>query len=258
MANKVIVCGMDTSTLPKVSNTENITLLKEVRNNVPGAKQEFIYNNMRLVLSIVQRFKINQSMIDDVFQVGVLGLIKAMNGFNTNINVQFSTYAVPMIIGEIKRYLRERTGIRVTRSLRDIAYHSMQAKEQLLKEGVEATNEAIAKRLGIDVTRVNNAMNAISDPVSIFDTIYESKDGSISLIEQLEDKQSYEENWIENALLQKGIKNLSKKEKEILMLRYYVGKTQIEISQDIGISQAQVSRLEKTALESLREMFSLD
>jgi len=255
MANKVIVCGMDTSTLPKVTNSENIALLKEVRNKIPGAKQEFIYNNMRLVLSIVQRFKINQSMIDDVFQVGILGLIKAMNGFNTNINVQFSTYAVPMIIGEIKRYLRERTSIRVTRSLRDIAYHSLQTKEQLLKEGVEPTNEEIAKKLGIDVSLVDDAMNAISDPVSLFDTIYESKDGTISLIEQLEDKQSYEENWIESTLLQKGINNLSKKERDILILRYYVGKTQIEISQDIGISQAQVSRLEKTALESLRELF---
>lgn len=255
MANKVFVCGMDTSTLPKISNKDNIELLKQVHKKTPGAKQEFIYNNMRLVLSIVQRFRLNTESIDDVFQVGIIGLIKAMNGFNTNINVQFSTYAVPMIMGEIKRFMRDKTSIKVTRSLRDIAYHSLQAKEKLLKQGIEPSIEEISKEINIPPKRIKDALDAISDPVSLFDTIYEGKDGSISLIEQLEDSHKYEDNWIENTLLSKSMTRLSNRERDILTLRYYLGKTQTEISEEIGISQAQVSRLEKTALELLREQF---
>lgn len=255
MSNKVFVCGMDTSTLPKITNKENINLLTKVRNKEAGAKQEFIYNNMRLVLSTIKRFKFAQELTDDVFQVGIIGLIKAMNGFNLNINVQFSTYAVPMIMGEIKRFLRSRTSIKVSRSLRDTAYHALQAKEQLSKQGKEATTKNIAEILNTTAKQIEDAFNAISDPISLFETIYEGKDGSVSLIEQLEDNCKYEENWIESSLLENGIKTLSSREKQILILRYYVGKTQTEISQEIGISQAQVSRLEKTALLTLKKLF---
>ena len=253
MSNKVSICGIDTSTLPKATNNEIIELIKKAHKGDKDARETCIYYNMRLVLSIVQRFPLQASAVDDVFQVGMVGLIKAIDNFDTSIGVQFSTYAVPMIIGEIKRFQRDRTSIKVSRSLRDIAYKALQAKEDIEKNSnEEATILEIAKKIDVAPHKVSNSLSAIMDPISIFENVFGEGDESLQLLDQINDKSSSEDIWIEKTVLNEGIKRLNPKEQNIVMLRYFVGKTQTEISEEIGISQAQVSRLEKEAIKHIK------
>ncbi len=253
MANKVVICGIDTSTLPKVSNEQMIELLKKCQSGDNFAREQCIFYNMRLVLSLVQRFNIQKDSIDDVFQVGMVGLIKSIDNFNPNLGVQFSTYAVPMIIGEIRRFQRDRTSIKVTRSLRDIAYRALQAKEEIEKSSnTEASISDIASKINEKPHTVSDSLYAIMDPVSIFDNVYSDGEDSLQLFDQIKDPKSTEDNWIERTTLNDGINGLPDREKNILYLRYFVGKTQTEISDEIGISQAQVSRLEKDAIKHIK------
>lgn len=253
MSNKVVICGIDTSTLPKVSNEQMIELLKKSQGGDHSAREQCIFYNMRLVLSLVQRFNIQKSSIDDVFQVGMVGLIKSIDNFNTNLGVQFSTYAVPMIIGEIRRFQRDRTSIKVTRSLRDVAYRALQAKEELERySDEEASIIDIANKINEKPHTVSDSLYAIMDPVSIFDNVYSDGEDSLQLFDQIKDPKSTEDNWIEKTTLTDGINILPEREKDILYLRYFVGKTQTEISDEIGISQAQVSRLEKDAIKHIK------
>lgn len=253
MANKVMICGIDTSTLPKVSNSDMIELLKQCQSGDSEAREKCIFYNMRLVLSIVQRFNLAKDVVDDVFQVGMVGLIKSIDNFNVNLGVQFSTYAVPMIIGEIRRFQRDRTSIKVTRSLRDVAYRALRAKEEIEKNSIEeASILDIAKKINEKPHTVSDSLHAIMDPISIFENVYSDGDDSLQLFDQIKDSKSTEENWIEKTILDDGINCLPERERNILHLRYYIGKTQTEISNEIGISQAQVSRLEKDAIKHIK------
>ena len=254
MANKVCICGIDTNALPKVSPQKMLELLKEIKNGNTDARELCIFYNMRLVLSIVQRFNLPKEIVDDVFQVGMVGLIKSIDNFNTDLGVQFSTYAVPMIIGEIKRFQHERTSVKVSRSIREIAYEALEAKEKLEKDSEkDATILEISSLIGKKPSEVSNALYSIMDPVSLFDTIYSDDGDNLMVLDQLKDNKHSEENLIEKSVLVDTINKLSSKEREILKLRYYTGKTQTEISSIVGISQAQVSRLEKNALKQLYE-----
>ncbi len=253
MANKVMICGIDTSTLPKISNAEMIELLKKCQSGNEEAREQCIFYNMRLVLSIVQRFNLTKDVVDDVFQVGMVGLIKSIDNFNVNLGVQFSTYAVPMIIGEIRRFMRDRTSIKVTRSLRDVAYRALKAKEEIEKNSIEeASILDIAKKIDESPHIVSDSLYAIMDPVSIFENVYSDGEDSLQLFDQIKDSKSTEENWIEKTILEDGINELPERERNILHLRYFIGKTQTEISNEIGISQAQVSRLEKDAIKHVK------
>ncbi len=252
MANKVCICGIDTSSLPKSTNKELMKVMEEIKQGKDGAREKFIMLNMRLVLSIVQRFTVKESASDDIFQVGMVGLLKAIDNFDTSIGVRFSTYAVPMIIGEIKRFLRDSSSLKVTRSLRDVAYKALQVRESLMKtENDEPTIDKIALGLDMPVKDVACALDAISEPVSLFDTVYNDDNDSFLVMDQIKDS-STEDSWIENTLLHQAINDLDEREQQILYLRYYIGKTQMEISDEIGISQAQVSRLEKNAIKSIK------
>lgn len=254
MANKVLICGIDTSKLPRVTNDELIELLHKIKNGDDQAKNHFIMCNMRLVLSICGRFSTTKSNVDDVFQVGVIGLLKAIDNFNLDYNVRFSTYAVPMIIGEIRRFLRDNSALKVTRSLRDTAYKALSVREEIQRTTyIEPTVEEIAKKLNLPIYDVACALDAISEPISIYDPVYNDDEGNFTVIDQLKDPIS-EDNWIEQTALQEALQGLSKREREIINLRYFVGKTQTEISNEIGISQAQVSRLEKNAIKILKEV----
>lgn len=254
MANKVSICGIDTSKLPRATNQELLELLQKIKTGDQEAKDHFILCNMRLVLSICGRFSTTKANIDDVFQVGTIGLLKAIENFNLDFNVKFSTYAVPMIIGEIRRYLRDNSALKVTRSVRDTAYRALSVREELQKETcIEPTIDEIAKKLKLPIQEVACALDAISDPVSIYDPVYNDDDGNFSFIDQIKDSTS-EDMWIEQTSLKDSIQMLSKREREIITLRYFVGKTQMEISNEIGISQAQVSRLEKNAIKVLKEI----
>lgn len=249
---KVVICGLDTSTLPKLNNQEITDLMKKLKNGDEQARQQFIIGNMRLVLCVVQRFMGRKENIDDIFQVGCVGLIKAIDNFDTTLNVKFSTYAVPMIIGEIRRFLRDNNSVRVSRSLRDTAYKALQAREALeLKSNNEPTMEEIAAAIDMPVREVVYALDAISDPVSLFDPVYHDGGDTITLVDQLRDEKNSDENWTENVALKESIRKLAERERQILYLRYFEGKTQIEVSEEIGISQAQVSRLEKNALKAI-------
>lgn len=253
MANKVIICGVNTSSLPKISAKEMQDLLTKYKSGTTNLKEDLIMYNLRLVLSIVQRFDIKEFNIDDVFQVGIIGLIKSIDNFDINIGVKFSTYAVPMIIGEIKRFLRDNTSLKITRSLRDIAYKALQAKQELLNlTNNEPRLEEIAEHINTPLKEVACAMEAICDPISIYESAFRDNDDSIEIIDQLKDV-SFEESWIDKSLLYDAINHLDAREKEILIMRYFIGKTQMEISNEIGISQAQVSRLEKNALKAIKE-----
>ncbi|HEY8390385.1 MAG TPA: RNA polymerase sporulation sigma factor SigG [Clostridia bacterium] len=249
---KVVICGLDTSTLPKLSNQEIMDLMKKLKAGDEEARQQFIIGNMRLVLCVIQRFMGRKENIDDIFQVGCVGLIKAIDNFDTSLNVKFSTYAVPMIIGEIRRFLRDNNSVRVSRSLRDTAYKALQAREALeLKSNNEPTMEEIAAAIDMPVREVVYALDAISDPVSLFDPVYHDGGDTITLVDQLRDEKNSDENWTENVALKESIRKLAERERQILYLRYFEGKTQIEVSEEIGISQAQVSRLEKNALKTI-------
>lgn len=255
MSNKVVVSGIDTNSLPKPKDNELEKLMHSVKLGSAESRQEFIFLNMRLVLSIVQRFNLSESSTDDVFQVGIIGLIKAIDNFDESVGVKFSTYAVPMIIGEIKRYLRDSSSLKVTRSLRDIAYKALLVKQELQKKNSdEPSIEKLASALELPVLDVALALDACVEPVSLYDSLSSGDPDSLLVMDQIKDPTS-EDNWIEKTIIEKGLINLPEKEKNIIIMRYFTGKTQTEISSEIGISQAQVSRLEKNALKILRSQF---
>ena len=249
---KVEICGVDTAGLPKLSAKESEELLKRLKSGDKEARDRFIVGNMRLVLSLVKRFRIKNMGADDVFQAGCVGLIKAIDGFDLKVGVKFSTYAVPMIIGEIKRYLRDGNSLRVSRSIRDMAYRVLKAREEIESRDEEATIEKIAAALSVAEREVVYALDAISDPVSIYEPVYNKAGDTLLLMDQLCDEKNTDEAWTEKVALTEAMEKLGEREKKILYLRYYQGKTQTEISEEVGISQAQVSRLEKNALQNIR------
>lgn len=250
MYKKVDICGINTALLPKRSNAEIEMLLIRLKNGDLSVKDEFIRSNLRLVLSITQKFSSSNENIDDIFQIGCIGLIKALDNFDLKFNVKFSTYAVPMIIGEIKRYLRDSTSVKVSRSLKDIAYKTLKIKEEAA--GKSISNEKIASILGVKEELINDAMQAITEPCSLYENLYQSDNEKTTVMDQVKDEKNNENSWIDNISLREAIKTLSKKEKEIIELRYYKGKTQVQVAAKIGISQAQVSRIEKNALSMLK------
>ena len=252
MSNKVFIAGIDTSKLPRATNAELIELMKKIKLGDEEARNQFVMFNMRLVLSICGRFNTTKNNIDDVFQVGTIGLLKSIDNFNPEIGVRFSSYAVPMIIGEIRRFLRDSNEFKVTRGLRDIAYKALTKKEELLRlSNDEPTLDEIANELNIPIQDVAMALDAISDPVSLYESVFSDDDGNFLVLDQIKDPTS-EDTWLENASLIDAIKTLDSREQDILNLRYFQGKTQTEISEEIGISQAQVSRLEKNALKTIK------
>lgn len=252
--NKVEICGVNTAKLRVLRDEEKRELLSKARDGDTNARDMLIDGNLRLVLSIIQRFSSRKESLDDLFQVGCIGLIKAIDNFNVELDVKFSTYAVPMIIGEIRRYLRDNNSIRVSRSVRDLAYRALQAKEELTKDTLsEPTIEEIAKRLGEKKEDISRALEAICEPVSLYDPVYNDSGDSIFIMDQLSDSSSDDELWVEDIALKDAMKKLNQREKRIIDMRFYAGKTQSEIATEIGISQAQVSRLEKGALERLRK-----
>ena len=252
MYNKVFICGVDTSKLPVLKEREKEELLKEVKNGSKTAREKLINGNLRLVLSVIQRFTARGENLDDLFQVGCIGLIKSIDNFDVAQNVKFSTYAVPMIIGEIRRYLRDNNPIRVSRSIKDTAYKAMQVKERLIAERqTEPTVEEIAKELQIPAAEVVIALESIVSPMSLYDPVYSDGGDTIYVLDQVGDNND-DNNWLAEISFREQIKNLSEREKNILTLRFMQGKTQMEVSEEIGISQAQVSRLEKSALERIK------
>lgn len=254
MLGKVEICGVNTAKLKVLSNEETIALLRRTKEGDMGAREQLISGNLRLVLSVIQKFANRGENPDDLFQVGCVGLIKAIDGFDLSQPVRFSTYGVPMIIGEIRRYLRDNSSIRVSRSMRDTAYKVMQAREQLMaKSQREPTVEQIAQALDIPREDVVFAMDAIVEPVSLYDPIYEHGGDTICVMDQVSDNRNTDENWLEHIALKEALKRLGQRERRILALRFYEGKTQMEVSTEVGISQAQVSRLEKNALNTIRK-----
>lgn len=251
--NKVFICGVDTSKLPVLKESQKEALLKKVKNGDNSARDELINGNLRLVLSVIQRFTGRGENLDDLFQVGCIGLIKSIDNFDIRQNVRFSTYAVPMIIGEIRRYLRDNNAIRVSRSIKDTAYKAMQAKEKLAaKKQTEPTVKEIADELKMPIEDVVIALESIVSPVSLYDPVYSDGGDTIYVLDQVGDNND-DRNWLDEISLKEAIKNLSERERNILSLRFMHGKTQMEVSEEIGISQAQVSRLEKGALKRIKE-----
>nr|WP_303740616.1 RNA polymerase sporulation sigma factor SigG [Lutispora saccharofermentans] len=254
MINKVEICGVNTSKLPVLSNAKMMELLKKIRQGDMESREEFIKCNLRLVLSVIQRFNNRGEYVDDLFQVGCIGLIKAIDNFDLEQNVRFSTYAVPMIIGEIRRYLRDNNSIRVSRSLRDIAYKALQVRDKLInKHSKEPTVSEIAKELNLPVEEVVFALDAIQDPLSLFEPIYHDNGDAIYVMDQVADDKNKDDNWVQSIALSEAMRRLNDREKLILNLRFFQGRTQMEVAEEIGISQAQVSRLEKTALSHMRK-----
>ncbi|MBE6691753.1 MAG: RNA polymerase sporulation sigma factor SigG [Ruminococcaceae bacterium] len=257
MYNKVEICGVNTSKLKTLSENEKKRLLQESKAGNKNAREELINGNLRLVLSVIQSFRNRNENPDDLFQVGCIGLIKAIDNFDPTLDVKFSTYAVPMIIGELRRYLRDFNSIRVPRSMRDVAYRALKAKEALsLKLSHEPTVEEIAKEMGEDVKTVSSALDAIMEPISLYDPIYSENGDSLYVLDQIRDDSSNDEIWLDNIAIKNALNTLGEREKSILLMRFYNGKTQTEVSQEIGISQAQVSRLEKNALEKMKKHMS--
>ncbi len=251
---KVEICGINTSKLPILKNEEKEELFKRVQAGDEKAKEEFIYSNLRLVLSVIKKFANRGENIDDIFQVGVIGLIKAINNFDVNQGVKLSTYAVPMIIGEVRRYLRDYNSIRVSRSLRDTAYKALQTKEMLINKNCkEPTIEEIAKELNMDKEDIILALDAIQEPISLFEPVYNDGSDSIFVMDQVKDEKNNDNQWVENISLNEAMKKLNEREKYIIKLRFFEGKTQMEVAEEINISQAQVSRLEKSALKNMRK-----
>lgn len=251
--NRVEICGINTSKLKVLKESEKTALLKRVKQGDKAAREELISGNLRLVLSVIQRFSNRGENPDDLFQVGCIGLIKSIDNFDITQNVRFSTYAVPMIIGEIRRYLRDNNAVRVSRSMRDTAYHAMQAKERLIgRLDREPTVEEIAAEMGIKKEEVVLALEAIVDPISLYEPVYSDGGDTIYVMDQIGDSND-DSSWIDEITLKESIKNLNNREKRILSLRFLEGKTQMEVAAEIGISQAQVSRLEKGALKRIKE-----
>ncbi len=252
--NKVEICGVNTARLPILNGEEKRELLQRARQGDETARKQLIDGNLRLVLSIVQRFSNRRENLDDLFQVGCIGLMKAIDNFDLSMDVKFSTYAVPMIIGEVRRYLRDYNTIRVSRSVRDLAYRALQARERLSKSmNAEPTLSQIAAELNEKEESVHQAIEAIVEPVSLYEPVYSDGGDSMYVMDQIRDENTSDEVWLENIALREALSHLSEREKKIIQLRFYKGKTQMEIASEIGISQAQVSRLEKSALERMRK-----
>ena len=252
--NKVEICGVNTSKLPVLTAEEKAELFRRIKNGDEQARELYIKGNLRLVLSVIRRFQNSSENADDLFQIGCIGLIKAIDNFDTTLQVKFSTYAVPMIIGEIRRYLRDNNTIRVSRSLRDTAYKALQVKERLMAEREkEPSIEEIAKEMGMSRENIVMAMDAIQDPVSLFEPIYHDGGDTLFVMDQVSDEKNGDGLWLENLSLSEAMQHLNEREKKIVNLRFFEGKTQTEVSTEIGISQAQVSRLEKSALQHMRK-----
>ncbi len=251
--NKVEICGVNTSRLPVLTNEEKEELFKKIRSGDDTARETFIKGNLRLVLSVIKRFHNSNENVDDLFQIGCIGLIKAIDNFNTELNVKFSTYAVPMIIGEIRRFLRDNNSIRVSRSLRDTAYKAIYARENLIKKNQkEPSIMEVADEIGIAKEEIVYALDAIQNPMSLYEPVYTDGGDTLYVMDQIKDKKNREENWVEHLSLNEAMKKLNKRESEIISLRFFEGKTQMEVADHIGISQAQVSRLEKNALRIMK------
>ncbi len=254
MQNKVEICGVNTSKLKVLKNDETQALLLRAKQGDMKAREELIAGNLRLVLSVIQRFANRGENVDDLFQVGCIGLIKAIDNFNTDLDVRFSTYGVPMIVGEIRRYLRDNSTMRVSRAMRDTAYKVLQAKEAYMAEHQrEPTVDEIARMLELKREDVVFALDAIVDPVSLYEPVYSDSGDTICVMDQVRDSKNTDENWLEQIALREAIAKLSDREKRILSLRFFQGKTQMEVSTEVGISQAQVSRLEKNALRQIKK-----
>ncbi len=256
MINKVEIASVNTSKLPVLTNKEKNELLAKIKNGDKAAREEFINGNLRLVLSVIQRFNGRGENVDDLFQVGCVGLIKAIDNFDISLNVQFSTYAVPMIIGEVRRHLRDNNPIRVSRSMRDLAYKALQVKEKLLAESQkEPTVEEIAKELNIDKEEVVISLDSIQDPISLQEPVYNEGAESIYVMDQVKDVKNTDEFWADSLSLAEAMKKLNSREKLIVSKRFFDGRTQMEVANEIGISQAQVSRLEKSAIDRIKKMY---
>ena len=256
LIKKVEISGVNTSKLPALSNEEKNELLIRIKNGDMSAREKFINGNLRLVLSVIQRFYNRGENADDLFQIGCVGLIKAIDNFDLNQNVQFSTYAVPMIIGEIRRYLRDNNQIRVSRSIRDLAYKVLQVKERVVRQtGKEPSIEEIAKELGVEREEIAMSLDAIQDPLSLQEPIYKDGTENLYVMDQVKDNKNIDEKWVENLTIAQALKKLNSREKEIIARRFFDGRTQMEVAEEIGISQAQVSRLEKCAISRIRKAY---
>jgi len=256
LINRVEIANVNTSKLQVLTVEETKTLFKKMQEGDKSAREELINGNLRLVLSVIQRFCGRGENADDLFQVGCVGLIKAIDNFDTSLDIQLSTYAVPMIIGEIRRYLRDNNMVRVSRSVRDLAYKVLQAKEKLSREnGKEPTIEEIAKELDVEREEVVLSLDAIQDPVSLQEPVYNDGADSLYIMDQVKDKKNTDELWAENITMNEALKRLNDKERMIIDKRFFMGRTQMEVADEIGISQAQVSRLEKTALEHIKRLY---
>ena len=251
--NKVEICGVNTSKLTVLTNEEKEKLFERIQEGDEEARQQYIKGNLRLVLSVIKRFSASSENVDDLFQIGCIGLIKAIDNFDPTLNVKFSTYAVPMIIGEIRRFLRDNNAIRVSRSLKDTAYKAIYARENLMKQNQkEPTIAEVATEIGIPKEDVVYALDAIQNPMSLYEPVYTDGGDTLYVMDQISDKKNREEAWVESLSLSEAMKRLNEREHEIISLRFFEGKTQMEVAQIIGISQAQVSRLEKNALKVMK------
>lgn len=254
MAGKVEICGVNTAKLPRYKEAEMMEMLQKIKQGDKDAREAFLTGNLRLVLSVIQRFGSRGENPDDLFQVGCIGLIKALDNFDLSHGVKFSTYAVPMIIGEVRRYLRDNNAIRVSRSLRDLAYKALQTRENLSRQiQREPTVAEIAKELDVAHEDVVLALESIQDPISLYEPVFHDDGDAIYVMDQVSDTKNTDERWIENIALSEAMKKLSPRERRILNLRFFEGKTQMEVAEEISISQAQVSRLEKNALKYMRK-----
>ena len=251
--NKVEICGVNTSTLPVLDQEEKVELFKRIKAGDEEARELYIKGNLRLVLSVIRRFQNSSENSDDLFQIGCIGLIKAIDNFDTTLQVKFSTYAVPMIIGEIRRYLRDNNSIRVSRSLRDIAYKTIYTRENYMRQHLkEPTIAEIADEIGIDKEMIVYAMDAIQSPVSLFEPVYSEGGDTLYVMDQISDKKNKEDSWVESIALKEAMEHLPDREYDIIKMRFFEGKTQTEVADEIAISQAQVSRLEKNALKHMK------
>lgn len=256
MIRKVEISNVDTSKLPVLSNEEKNALFLKIKEGDLEARERFIHGNLRLVLSVLQRFSGRAENMDDLFQVGCVGLIKSIDNFDLSLNVQFSTYAVPMIIGEIRRYLRDNNPIRVSRSIRDLAYKALQAKEKLTKEcGKEPTVDQIAKEVGVPREEIVFSFEAIQDPLSLQEPVYNDGSESLYIMDQVSDHKESDELWADSLTIEQAMKRLNEREKMIITKRFFDGRTQMEVAKEIGISQAQVSRLEKDAIGRIKKLY---
>lgn len=252
MANRVVICGINTATLPKITEKEADELLRKIADGDKTARETFAIANMRLVLSVIKRFWMKNDS-DDMFQAGMMGLLKAIDNFDIKYNVKFSTYAVPMIIGEIKRFLRDGNSLRISRSIRDTAYKILQTRGEIEKKNEEATLDRIAAEMNVKLSEVVYCLDAISDTVSLYEPVYNKNGDELLLLDQIGDERNTEENWSDKVAIENALNSLETRERNIIYLRYFEGKTQTEISEAVGISQAQVSRIEKNALVFIKK-----